>query len=86
MHNKEDLKIVNNLKDEIMKEIIGLLIDYGIDITQMNSYDRNDLIIALGKLCYEYRQLFFAIGDYEDRIFNEVNIDTDQFCNEEDIY
>ena len=45
-----------------------------------------DIIIDLGRLGYEYRKIDFAIDDYKNRVYNEVIIDTNEFCLEEDIY
>ena len=86
MHNDEDVKMVEYIKEGIYNNILELLDEYKIDVSHLNKERIEDIIIDLSRLGYEYRHILFAIDDYEDRIYNEVIIDTNEFCNEEGIY
>lgn len=86
MDNETDVMLVFKMKEVIMNDIIELFKRYNIDITKMNYDRRMDLLIDLGKLCYEYRMIDFAIDDYKCKVSNELEMNTNQFCLEEDIY
>lgn len=84
--NETDVMLVFKMKEAIMNDIIELFKQYDIDITKINYEHRIDLLIDLGRLCYEYRMIDFAIDDYKCKVGNELNMNTNQFCLEEDIY
>lgn len=86
MHNKEDVRMVEGMKESIYNNIIKLLKMYHIDISHLDKDHMEDIIIDLGRLGYEYRKIDFAIDDYKNRVYNEVIIDTNEFCLDEDIY
>jgi len=86
MDNETDVMLVFKMKEAIMNDIIELFKTYNIDITKMDYEHRIDLLIDLGRLCYQYRIVDFAIDDYKCKINNELEMDTNQFCLEEDKY
>lgn len=86
MHNKEDVQMIEGMKESIYNNIIGLLKAYGIDTSHLDKEHIKDIIIDLGRLSYEYRMIDFAIDDYKCKVSNELDINTNQFCLEEDIY
>lgn len=86
MDNETDVLLVFKMKEAIMNDIMELFKWYDIDITKIDYEHRIDLLIDLGRLCYEYRMIDFAIDDYKCKVSNELDINTNQFCLEEDIY
>lgn len=85
IENEEDLVMIEHIQKGIMDRIKGLFNDYNIDISKIYNEDLVDLIIDIGRLGYEYGEIIFAIDNYERKVSNKVEINTNQFCNEEDI-
>jgi len=86
INNWEDEHMTNLLQVGILDNIKDLFRFFSIDYKHLSEGQLRDMIIDLGRLCYIYRKLDFAIGDYKCHISNKVDIDTNQFCDEEDIY
>ena len=84
--NDIDLRMVDKIKSDILKNITALFKWYNIDIMKLDKDHREDLLIDLGRLCYQYRIVDFAIDDYKCKVSNELEMDTNQFCLEEDTY
>ena len=86
MHNDNDLELIEDMKRDIYREILKISKDCNIDMYIKDPYERDYFIDELGKLCYEYRMIDSAIDNYKDKRYNEVIIDTDQFCEDGEIY
>lgn len=87
IENNEDLGVLEQLKKQLRNDILHLMELYNIDISGIPSEDHlEDLLIDLGRLCYEYRHIIFTIENYKRGFSNELDIDTNQFCCSEDIW
>lgn len=86
MDNDEDLKMMYKMKFALSDEIIAMFKWYDIDIKKLSKECIEELLVDLGRLSYEYRKITFAIDDYENKINNELEMDTNQFCTEEGKY
>lgn len=83
--NSEDIILMEGIKQDLKNKALRLMELYDIDISKIpNEELLQDLLVELGRLCYEYRKVTFAIQDYKWGSSHRLDMDTNQFCDEEE--
>ena len=88
VENDEDVRMLEAIRKSLWDRIITLFDSVHIYVSK-ELYDAQleDLIIDLGRLGYEYREVYFALADSKgQRRKYDAYINTNQFCLKEDIY